>query len=111
MNVLELTVLFLSETNPPVAAAVRCVGSNRAGWPLPGLLGWLPLADRLDLCRAALLAHDTVGTPEMMCSDAADMAETIHREGGWRRPRPEDVAHIYEAVAAWSAEKAAQSSR
>lgn len=109
MNAQEATILLLSEINPPVAEAVRCVGSNRGGWPLPGLLGWLPRADRLDLCRAVVLAHDTVGTPEILCSgDATSMAEFIHLEGGWRRPRPKDVAHISEAVVAWMAAWTAQ---
>jgi hypothetical protein len=102
MNAHELTILLLGETNPPVAAVVRCVGSNLAGWPLPGLLGWLPRADRLDLCRAVLLAHDTVGTPHSWDGDAADMADVIYLDGGWRMPCPEDRPRIDKAVIAWA---------
>lgn len=79
MTVHEHALALLAEVNPPVAAALDAVGCNRVGHPSIGLLGWLPDVDRLDACRAVLLAHRRAGT-EFLHDSAAEIAREL-RDG------------------------------
>lgn len=97
---LERTVALLAEVNPAVAAAVAAVGSNWAGDALPGLLGWLDKGDRLDLCRAVVLAApDAVAK---YAQEPEEMAEEIFACGGWQRS-DRDVDRVQAGVLAWIA--------
>lgn len=105
MNVWEATIVLLAETNPPVAAAVRAVGANQAGMPLPGLLGWLPEPDRVDLGRAVVLAYRRVPLPagRLWVHTAESISEVIVGRGGWRAPRgPAERGRVMAAVAGWA---------
>jgi hypothetical protein len=97
----ERCIAALAETNPAVAAAVRAAGCNRSGWPLPGLLGWLPDGDRLDLARAVVLAHRDTELPagHSKFTDPVEMAVGIV-DGAWRSHRY--AVRVDEAVLAWS---------
>jgi hypothetical protein len=97
---LDRTCALLAEINPPVAAAVRAVGPNSGGLALPGLLGWLPDGDRLDLCRAVLLAEPD---PDAYGCTAEEMADGIAEYGGWFAPTPERTDRIEAGYAAWLA--------
>jgi hypothetical protein len=98
MTALARTVAALAEVNPPVAAAVRAIGPNGSGWPLPGYLGWLPEADLADLGRAFLIGHQVPITPLALADACAGLRRNV-----WRNPRGwQDEASTHEAVIAWS---------
>jgi hypothetical protein len=109
MNAHELTLVALAESNPPVAVAIERVGPNRGGWPLIGLVGWLPLTDRLDGCRAVIMAHDHLGTEVWnQPVTVVALARMIFLDGGWRRPRSTaDAGRVEDAVIAYARAKGA----
>lgn len=59
----ELTVMALREAGEiAVADVVEATGSTLKGWPMLGLLGWLPFHDLRAACKAAQLAHTSLRT-------------------------------------------------
>lgn len=100
MTPFELTLAALAETNPPVRAAVEAIGPSRAGDPRPGLLGWLPPDDRLDLCRAVCLAHERADTEDWDTTPTA-LSGFLFGMGAWRRPGNRD--RVTAAHRAWIA--------
>lgn len=86
MTAHELTLMALAETNRPVHAALEAAGCNRAAQPCIGYLGWLPEDDLVDLARAALMAHQAVGT-EFNAETPEQLAGHMRDEGSWIHPR------------------------
>lgn len=102
MSHLERTAAALEEINPPVAAAIRVAGTGGAGLALPGLLGWLPPLELLQLTRACWLAG-TGWSPPYPYESATEMAQVLAALSCWRSPRNEtEEAAVHEAVLTWS---------
>lgn len=101
MTVHDDALAALAETTPAAGAALAAAGINASGHPLPGLLGWLPDADLLDVVKACQLAHQTAGTPGFD-GEPEQLAEAVKTGGTWRQPRGvTDVQRIDAAALAW----------
>lgn len=111
MTALARTVALLAEINPPVAAAVRAIGPNAEGWPLPGLLGWLPETDRLDLGQAVGIAHQDTAWPPGYSFDATPQqlaADIVVSYWSGPRGHPGDSERIRAAIGAYLDARAAR---
>lgn len=110
-TVLDMTVMALAEINPAAAAAVRAAGANRVGHPSIGLLGWLPMADLLDVTRATGLAHRAAGTKFWADEEPEAMAADLRERGMWCTPRA-DIEPWRTRIAtsrdAWTAQRVSE---
>lgn len=98
--VCEATVMLLGETHPPVAAALAAAGCTGDGYPNIGLLGWLPVEDRLAVARAAVVAHHQAGTG--WPHDCPTEVAWLITHGSWRLDEPEYVVRCDAAVVAYA---------
>jgi hypothetical protein len=98
-----LAVAALAEINPRVAATIDAIGTNATGHPLPGLAGWLPFQDRLDLARALMVVHaQPRGCGWENDTDAETLARDIWLTGAWRWPRSgEDQRRMHAGMLAY----------
>lgn len=82
----DRTVLLLREIDPDLADTVAAVQCSTDGEVMIGLLGWLPLPERLRLGRAIVVTHaddhcDWNPPPAMQLAREADASNAA-----WRNP-------------------------
>ena len=99
----DMTLTALGEVNPLVRFVLAVIGPNRAGDPMLGLLGFMDYDDRLDLVRAADLAHRRAGTDGWRDEGQTveQMAEFISSAGGWRSPGEKWRQQVAQALVAY----------
>jgi hypothetical protein len=83
----DRTVALIREVDADLAVTVDAVKPSEDGEVLVGLLGWLPYAQRMRLCRAVLLAHPPDATCDFDAEDPYVMAKVIaYGTDGWDAP-------------------------
>lgn len=100
MTPYELTLNALTETNPAAAAALAALGPSSAGDPLLGGLGWMDDTDRTDVAKAAMLAHEVLGSDDWEWGDARELSIHMWESGSWRQNASDP--RIMKAIEAWT---------
>lgn len=100
----ERTVLLLREVDPDLAEVVNAVQADSNGEVLVGLLGWLPLPERMRLGRAVYLVHMGDSCEHDPKPSAQIAKEVAAENAAWRNPLSEECRKRRDAgIRTWTA--------